>query len=98
MYKKIELNELSKLESPVIIDVREPYEFELGSIPGSINIPVGTLLDNYEKYLKTSKQYYIYCETSLMSSRVCEFLADFGYDVYLIQGGYKGWLQANNIF
>jgi rhodanese-related sulfurtransferase len=97
VYKKIKLLELSKLENPILIDVREPYEFELGGLPKAINIPVDMLLDNYEKYLKLGKPYYIYCETSLRSSRVCEFLADLGYDVYLIEGGYKGWLAANNV-
>lgn len=97
MYKKIKLAELLALADANIIDVREPYEFELGGLPKAINIPVGTILDNYDKYLKINKQYYIYCETSLRSTRVCEFLSDLGYDVYLIEGGYKGWLAANNI-
>jgi len=94
LYKKIKPEELSKIKDPFIIDVREPYEFELGSIPGAVNMPVGILLDNCERYLKNNKQYYIYCETSLRSSRACEFLADLGYDVCLLEGGYKGWLTA----
>lgn len=93
MYKKIEPEDLSKLKDPFIIDVRETYEFELGSIPGAVNMPVGMLIDNCEKYLKKDKPYYIYCETSLRSSRACEFLADLGYDVYRLDGGYKGWLS-----
>ena len=97
MYKKIRVEQLLSLNNPTIIDVREPYEFELGSIPGAINIPIETLLDNYEKYLKLNKQYYLYCETSLRSSRACEFLFDLGYDVYLIEVGYKRWLSLNNI-
>lgn len=97
MYKKISFHDLQKINNPTIIDVREPYEFELGNVPNSINIPNDTLLDNYEKYLKIDKKYYIYCETSLRSSRIVEFLSDLGYDVYLIEGGYKEWLTLNNI-
>jgi len=97
LYKTINVEELLKLNNPLIIDVREPYEFELGGLPKAINIPVDILLDDCERYLKTDKQYYIYCETSLRSSRVCEFLSDLGYDVYLIEGGYKAWLALNNI-
>lgn len=95
MYKKISPYDLSKIINPLIIDVREPNEFQEGNIPGSINIPLDQILDNYEKYLNINKTYYIYCETSLRSSRVCELLTDLGYDAILIEGGYKGWLQAN---
>lgn len=96
LYKRIKPSTLDSLFHPTIIDVREPFEFQTGNIPGSINIPVDILLDNYEKHLKISIPYYIYCETSLRSSRVCEFLADLGYDVYLIENGYKGWLATKN--
>lgn len=96
MYKRIKPSTLDKTFHPNIIDVREPSEFQAGNIPNSINIPVDILLDNYEKYLKIGIPYYIYCETSLRSSRVCEFLSDLGYDVYLIENGYKGWLTAKN--
>ncbi|MFA5410233.1 MAG: rhodanese-like domain-containing protein [Bacilli bacterium] len=92
MYKTITIEELLKTRDALIIDVREPNEFELGNIPNSINIPAGILLDNCEKYLKPNVRYYLYCETSLRSSRACEFLSDMGYDVYLIEGGYKGFL------
>jgi rhodanese-related sulfurtransferase len=97
MYKKIELTELLKIKDPLIIDVREPEEFKLGCIPHAINIPAGTLVDNCEKYLTINKRYYIYCETSLRSLRVCEFLSDLGYDVCLIEGGYKTWLVIKSI-
>lgn len=95
IYKTIKIADLLKLDNPYIIDVREPCEYELGKIPRSINIPAGELLDNYERYLDINKKYYIYCKTSLRSIRVCEYLSDVGYDVYLIEGGYEEWLSYN---
>ncbi|MDD2202943.1 MAG: rhodanese-like domain-containing protein [Bacilli bacterium] len=97
MYKKIKLTELFKIKDPIIIDVREPDEYRRGCISKATNIPAGTLVDNCEKYLSIHKKYYIYCETSLRSMRVCEFLSDLGYDVYLIEGGYKEWLAIKEI-
>ncbi|MDD4298462.1 MAG: rhodanese-like domain-containing protein [Bacilli bacterium] len=97
MYKRITFAELQKRPHPYIIDVREPEEFKLGHVPTAINIPVEDLLDNCEHYLTSNRKYYIYCETDLRSSRICEFLADLGYDVYLIEGGYKEWLAINII-
>lgn len=40
MYGEISFNEAMTLENTVFIDVRSPHEFEQGSIPGSINIPL----------------------------------------------------------
>ena len=36
-------DELKKNSNQVLIDVREPGEFQSGSIPGSINIPLSEL-------------------------------------------------------
>ncbi|HHT38794.1 MAG TPA: rhodanese-like domain-containing protein [Mollicutes bacterium] len=93
--KMVTINELKQLNRPIIIDVREPDEYELGKIPNAINIPLDEMLDNHEKYLSQDRKYYIYCETSLRSSRACDFLSDFGYDVYLIDGGFKAWVKEN---
>ena len=95
MVKKIEIEQLKKLYNPSILDVRESYEYDNGNIPGSINIPLDDLLDDYDKHLKMNQKYYIYCETNLRSSRVCEQLTDLGYNVYQIDGGYKKWLSYN---
>lgn len=93
--KKISIREINQLPNPTIIDVRETYEYEMGNIPNSRNIPLDDLIDNPEKYLNHDEKYYIYCETSFRSSRVCDFLSDFGYNVYLIDGGYKAWITEN---
>jgi rhodanese-related sulfurtransferase len=97
MYDRITISDLLKIKNPCIIDIREPHEVRSGKIPTAINIPIGTLLDNCDKYLNMNERYYIYCETSLRSERACEFLKDLGYNVCLIEDGYKGWLSYNNI-
>ena len=38
--KEITVEELYKIEQPIIIDVRSPLEFKDGAIPGAINIPL----------------------------------------------------------
>lgn len=97
MYGKITVEDLLKLNSPSIIDVRETYEYEMGYIPSAVNIPVRIILNDYKNCLKKDQRYYIYCQTSMRSTRVCEFLAELGYDIYLVDGGYKAWsLMKNN--
>lgn len=46
MLQDIKVNELSELEKAVYIDVRSQKEFEEGTIPGAVNIP---LFDNEER-------------------------------------------------
>ena len=43
MVNKINYLSLQKLDHPLLIDVRSPFEFEQGHISGAINLPV---LDN----------------------------------------------------
>ena len=38
-----EADELRKAEGALVLDVREPDEYEQGAIPGSMHIPRGTL-------------------------------------------------------
>jgi len=95
-YKKIRINDFITLINPFILDVREPYEYQTGNIPRSINIPIDILLNNHEKYLYKNQPYYLYCETGLRSGRACEVLSNLGYDVYSIEGGYRNWLLASN--
>ncbi len=93
MYKKIKIIDLLKLQNPYVIDVREPNEFIIGHIKNAINIPVNDIVENYEKHLYKGREYYIYCETNIRSSNVCKFLSDLGYDVILLEGGYKKWVD-----
>lgn len=58
----IELTEILKREKLPIIDIRPTGEYNLGHIPGSINIVLGDLLRSPEQYINPNKRYYIICE------------------------------------
>lgn len=45
-----EIKELLKNPSTVIVDVRTVAEFEEGNVPGSINIPLDTVVDNLQQF------------------------------------------------
>lgn len=72
-----------------IIDIRDNYQFNLGSIPTSINIPMNFLLTNPDSYLTKNNTYYIYCEYGSSSKKVCNVLAKKGYDVINVLGGFS---------
>ena len=90
MSGEISVMELKRLIPGVrIIDIRDNYQFNLGSIPTSINIPMNFLLTNPDIYLNKSDTYYLYCEYGSRSKGVCEQLSRKGYNVINISGGFS---------
>ena len=86
--KVIHVNDIDSLIGKVeLIDIREPYEYQSGSIKTAKNIPMGTLLGNPEKYLIQGKTYYIMCQSGGRSSRACSMLTKQGYEVINVAGG-----------
>lgn len=78
-------------ENIKIIDIRDKYQYNLGNIPNSINIPMNFLLMNPENYLEKNTQYYIYCEYGGRSEKTCKILSNKGYNVVNVLGGYKDY-------
>lgn len=90
MSSDISTLELKRLIPGVkIIDIRDNYKFNLGSIPTSINIPMNFLLTNPDIYLNKSDTYYLYCEYGSRSKGVCNKLVQQGYNVINILGGFS---------
>lgn len=73
-----------------IIDVREPFEVQMGKIPGAVNIPLGTLPENTGK-LDKSKSYIIVCASGGRSMSATSFLEDQGFDAINMMGGMSAW-------
>lgn len=90
-YETIEALELleSVSDNVKIIDVREAEEFELGNIPGSINIPLGQLREQLEM-LDRKKEVVIYCGVGLRSYLASRILILNGFkNVRNLNGGYR---------
>ncbi len=76
-------------ETPTILDVREPWEFEESRISGSQNIPLGSLpqaLDDLEE-LK-DQEVIVHCKSGARSSAAKAFLTQQGFtNVRNLEGG-----------
>jgi rhodanese-related sulfurtransferase len=76
-------------ETPTIIDVREPWEFEESRISGSQNIPLGSLpgqLDDLED-LK-DQEVIVHCRSGARSATAKAFLIQQGFaNVRNLEGG-----------
>ncbi|MBR2080867.1 MAG: sulfurtransferase TusA family protein, partial [Oscillospiraceae bacterium] len=74
----------------VVLDVREPEENALGSIPGSINIRLGDLRSNLDK-LDKSKLIVCCCQVGLRGYLAERILKQNGFNAANLSGGYMGW-------
>jgi rhodanese-related sulfurtransferase len=86
----------------ILLDVREPNEHHPGYIPGSINIPRGTLEFNMNKpeYWESKSMYapyksdliFVYCKKGQRSVLAASTLEKMGYtNVKYLEGGFKEW-------
>jgi rhodanese-related sulfurtransferase len=85
----------------LILDVREPYEYERRHVPGSILVPRGTIeaaVDPNGRHRvmalcdARSRPLAVLCETGARSALVAALLLDFGFtDVVNVSGGLELW-------
>lgn len=78
-------------EETIIIDVRNPLEYNKLHIPKSFNIPFDKLINNCLLYLNKDFTYYIICSTGDLSKKACTILESKGYKVVNIANGIKSW-------
>jgi adenylyltransferase/sulfurtransferase len=75
----------------VLVDVREPHEFAICSLPGSVKIPLGTLPQNVNK-LSTADEIVVHCKMGGRSAKAVQFLRDAGFQkVRNLAGGIDRW-------
>lgn len=77
-----------------LIDVREPWEYAFGHIPGARSLPLRTLLRQAQQDL-TSDNLMFVCAVGERSTVACEMAVSLGFThVYNIKGGTNGWIAA----
>jgi sulfur-carrier protein adenylyltransferase/sulfurtransferase len=77
----------------VILDVREPDEYDQGAVPGAIHIPRGHLESQVEsKIVDKDAPVVIYCAGGTRSAFAAETMTQLGYsDVVSVAGGFNKW-------
>lgn len=85
-------------EDFLLLDVREPYEFQIANLNGQL-IPVGDLpnrVQELEKARQAGQEVVIHCKSGARSQRAAEFLQQQGFNkVSNVAGGILAW--ANDI-
>jgi rhodanese-related sulfurtransferase len=77
-------------DGAVLLDVREPWEAELASIPGATLIPLSSLPERVGE-LDPEKPVLIYCHHGMRSDRARVFLETRGFDAAHLAGGIDAW-------
>ena len=83
-------------EGYVLLDVREPDEYEQGAIPGSMHIPRGTLETSVEQRIPDRNQpLVVMCAGGARSALAVQTLHQLGYtNAVSMDGGFNGWKDA----
>lgn len=81
-------------ESLQLLDVREPYEWDLGHLPSSRHTPLKALPDLLAS-LDPGQETVVYCKTGVRSRRAATLLRAKGFRaVRNLQGGIMAWRDA----
>ena len=76
-----------------ILDVREPWERAIASLPGSVNIPMGEIPARWRE-LDAEAQIVVLCKAGSRSRRVAQFLSAQGLpNVANLSGGIDAWAR-----
>jgi sulfur-carrier protein adenylyltransferase/sulfurtransferase len=79
----------------VLVDVREPNEFEINSIPGAVLIPKGEIVNGHAlEQLPQDKPVVLYCKTGVRSAESLAVLKGAGFaDSVHVGGGVSAWVS-----
>jgi sulfur-carrier protein adenylyltransferase/sulfurtransferase len=88
----LDLKRMMDEERPFrLVDVREPHEFEICRIPGSVLIPLGDVLRRMHE-LDSADEIVVHCRSGQRSARAVELLRKSGFRrIHNLKGGILAW-------
>lgn len=87
-----ELNErLKRGDKLSLVDVREPFEFEIARIEGADLLPM-TRFNEWIGLLHSEEEIVVICHHGIRSAQVCSYLSQQGFEkIYNLTGGIDAW-------
>jgi len=77
-----------------IVDLRSPQDFEEYHIEGAVNIPFTSLFtDEGLERMADYEKIVLVCTDGSRSAQAWTWLRSQGYEVYILEGGIKGWFR-----
>lgn len=88
---------INDVNSPIVVDVRTPEEFEDGAYPDSMNIPLDELMERYgELGNNASREITVYCASGARSAYAQRVLMQIGYTNVKNGGGLGAMMARRN--
>jgi len=85
--------QLAKMTDPLLIDVRETYEFKQGHLEGAWLIPLGQL-ERHIDAIPRDRDVVLYCRSGSRSAHALEMMRGAGFHrAKHLKGGYLAWLK-----
>jgi sulfur-carrier protein adenylyltransferase/sulfurtransferase len=90
----IELKQrLDRGDKLIVVDVREPHEYQINRIPGSLLIPLGDVPKRYNE-LDPDDEIVMQCKSGVRSGKAADFLRSVGFKKVLnLKGGILDWVD-----
>jgi len=83
-----------KENNPAMIDVREPWEYAICNLDGSLLIPMRSVPQQLSS-LNPADEIVVICHHGIRSRAICEYLEHAGFDnVINLQGGVDAWAKT----
>lgn len=78
-------------EQPLLLDVRQPWEYEICKIDDSMLIPMAQIPAEMES-LEKDRETVVICHHGIRSRRVGQYLEHYGFsNIINLSGGVKQW-------
>ena len=85
---------LQTAEAPLVVDLREPWEYKIGHIPGAINIPLEQLQQHLDE-VRGDNGVLIYCINGKRTRQAEPVLLDAGISrLFHLEGAFYAWIQS----
>ena len=89
-----ELKQHLESNSPFLLDVRQPWEYELCSLDNSTLIPMGQIPDNIGE-LDKERETVVICHHGVRSRQIARYLESTGFsNVINLKGGVSAWAKV----
>lgn len=75
----------------ILLDVREPDEYEQSHLPNSKLIPLDVLENDILNQIDKDQTLFVYCHSGRRSKAACMILKDLGYENVYDIGGIISW-------
>ena len=79
--------------SPLLLDVREPWEFDICHIEGSVNLPMAQIPQSMQRF-QDATEIIVICHHGIRSQHVIQFMQQQNGDALVnLDGGVDAWAR-----